>query len=181
MNPSCSSEGEVTLTADALDAQNNELLFTWAVPAGRINGEGRKVTWDLSGRPEGFYTATVEVNDGNQLTASASITVQVTRCPDCVTSESPCISFSATVSCPADIGSKQTLTFIATAYGPLTTPPIYQWSLPAGKIISGQGTSTIGVDVSELAGQSATATVSIGGLDPGCKEIVASCTTQVGQ
>jgi PKD-like domain len=181
LNPSCSSSGEVTLTADAMSADNKDLLFTWTVPAGRLRDEGSKVTWDLSGRPEGAYTATVEVNDGNQHTATALITVQVTHCSDCVWRESPCPTVS--VSCPADIGSKQTLTFIADVAGgfPPTTPT-YQWSLPAGKIISGQGTSTLGVDVSELAGQSITATVSIDGFDPRCKKIsVASCTTEVGQ
>jgi len=182
LNPSCSPGGEVTLTADVVGTEDDKLLFTWSVPAGGLRGEGSKVTWDLSGSHEGAYTATVEVNDGNQHTATASITVQVTHCPDCVWGESPCPTVS--VACQADIGSKQTLTFIATVSGgfPIDTVPIYQWSLSAGKVISGQGTSTIGVDVSELAGQSVTATVSIGGYDPRCKEIsVASCTTQVGQ
>ena len=182
INPSCSSSGEVTLTADVTYPENDKLLFTWTVPAGRLRDEGSKVTWDLSGRPEGSYTATVEVNDGNQHTATASITLQVVHCRDCVWSESPCPTIS--VACQSEIGSKQTLTFIATVAAGFApdTVPTYQWSLPAGKIISGQGTSTIGVDVSELAGQSVTATVSIGGYDPRCKEInVASCTTQVGQ
>jgi hypothetical protein len=89
-NASCSSSGEVTLTADAGDVQNNEVLFTWTVTAGRLRGEGRTVTWDLSGVAAGTYTATVEFNDGNQHTSTVSTSVTVALCADCVTRESPC-------------------------------------------------------------------------------------------
>ncbi len=44
----------------------------------------------------------------------------------------------------------------------------YNWSVSAGTITSGQGTSTITVDTTGLGGQSVTATVSIGGADPSC-------------
>jgi len=78
----CSSASEVTLVANAPDP-DQQLLFTWSVTAGRLRGEGRRVTWDLSGVPVGTYTATVEVNAGNQLTAVASTTVAVSSCKDC--------------------------------------------------------------------------------------------------
>jgi hypothetical protein len=83
-NPSCSSSGEVTLTAEASDVQNNEVLFTWSVTAGRLRGEGRNVTWDLSGVAAGTYTATVDFNDGNQRTSTVSTSVTVVACPDCL-------------------------------------------------------------------------------------------------
>jgi len=50
----------------------------------------------------------------------------------------------------------------------------------AGSISSGQGTSTITVDTTGLGGQSVTATVELGGLDPSCSR-TASCTTQIGK
>ena len=95
--------------------------------------------------------------------------------------EAPCPTIS--VSCPADVESKQPLTFELAVYGgDPTITSTYQWSLSRGKIVSGQGTLQIVVDVSELAGKSLTATVKVGGYDPGCREIsVASCTTQVSQ
>jgi hypothetical protein len=43
----------------------------------------------------------------------------------------------------------------------------YNWAASAGTIKSGQGTHTITIDVSSLAGQSVTATVEIGGIQ-GC-------------
>lgn len=78
----CPAGSEVTLTANATDP-DMKLLYTWFVSGGHIRGEGRTITWDLGGVPAGSYTATVEVNDGNQLTAAASTTVTVTSCTDC--------------------------------------------------------------------------------------------------
>jgi hypothetical protein len=46
--------------------------------------------------------------------------------------------------------------------------PTYDWSVTGGKIISGQGTSNLVVDIANLGSQSITATVSLSGLDPAC-------------
>ena len=173
-SPSCSSSGEVTLIASVASPQNNELLFTWDVTAGRLSSEGRKVTWNLNGVKPGTYTATVEVNDGNQHTANASLSVTVAACTDCGTWESPCPTIW--VSCPSGADSKLPLVFDATVSGGYTDmKPTYTWSVTAGKITSGQGTTKITVDTSNLGGQSITATVTVGGYDPRCIN-TASCT-----
>src|SRR5258705_10595666 len=54
----------------------------------------------------------------------------------------------------------------------------YNWSVSAGTISGGQGTSSITVDTAGLGGQTVTATVELGGLDPSCSR-TASCTTSV--
>jgi hypothetical protein len=54
----------------------------------------------------------------------------------------------------------------------------YNWSVSAGTISSGQGTSSITVDTAGLGGQTVTATVEVGGLDPACSR-TASCSTSV--
>src|SRR5258705_8817221 len=54
----------------------------------------------------------------------------------------------------------------------------YNWSVSAGTISGGQGTSSITVDTAGLGGQTVTATVELGGLDPSCAR-TASCSTQV--
>ena len=175
LDPSCSSSSEVTLTADAMDVQNDEMLFTWSVTAGRLRGEGRKVTWDLYGVPQGTYTVTVEVNDGNQLTANDSTTVTVAHCSDCMFIEIFCPIVS--VSCPSVVDSKQPVIFEATiSGGDSEMKPTYTWTVTAGKIISGQGTTKIEVDASNLHGQSITATVTVGGFDSRCQGNTASCT-----
>jgi Bacterial Ig domain len=174
----CPSATEVTLTANATDVDNDQLLYTWSVTGGRLSGEGKSVNWDLSGVANGTYTATVEVNDGNQHTVSGSATVTVTDCPDCVKPPPPCPTVS--VSCPSDVEANQPITFTASIQSSDTSATYtYNWSVSAGTISSGQGTSTITVDTNGAAAQSVTATVSIGGADPTCTGTTASCTTSI--
>ena len=174
----CPSATEVTLTANATDADNDQLLYTWSVTGGKLSGEGRTVNWDLSGVANGTYTATVEVNDGNQHTVNGTATVSVTDCPDCV--KPPPVCPTVSVSCPSDIDVGQPITFTASVSGGEAGASFtYNWSVSAGTISSGQGTSTITVDTAGIGGQSVTATVSIGGADPSCTGTTASCTTGV--
>ena len=72
------------------------------------------------------------------------------------------------VSCPENAKSNEAMTFQAHIYGGDPTIKVtYTWSVDAGKISSGQGTSMIIVDVSDVTRGSITVTVSIGGHDPG--------------
>lgn len=174
----CPSGSEVTLVASANVADNAELLFTWSVTAGLIRGQGNRITWDLSGVPLGTYTATVEVNDGNQLTSIASTTVAVSNCKECERPPAACPVL--TVSCPSDLETDKPITFQANVSGvePETKTTI-TWSITAGKIISGQGTSKITVSASETERRGLTATASLGGADPSCSTTTASCTIQI--
>ncbi len=178
-SPNCTPSGDsVTLVADARDENNDQLLYTWSVTGGRLSGEGRQVTWDLSGVQNGTYTATVEVNDGNMGKANGSATVTVADCTGCVKPPPPCPTVS--VSCPSEVDPNQPITFTASVSGGEAGATFtYNWSVSAGTITSGQGTSTITVDTANLGGQSVTATVSIGGADPSCTGTTASCTTTV--
>jgi hypothetical protein len=84
------------------------------------------------------------------------------------------------VSCPSDVNPNEPITFTASVTsGEAGATWTYNWSVSAGTISSGQGTSTITVDTNGLAGQSVTATVSIGGADPSCTGTTASCTTSI--
>jgi K319-like protein len=174
---SCTPTGDtVQLTANATDPDNDQLLYTWSVTGGKLSGEGRSVTWDLTGVADGSYTATVEVNDGNQHTATSPVTVTVGPCPGCEKIPPPCPTVS--VSCPTEGEAGTPITFTASvAGGEAGATFTYNWSVSAGTISSGQGTSSITVDTANLAGQSITATVSIGGADPSCTGTTASCTT----
>src|SRR5690349_8031400 len=177
-SPNCPTATTVTLVADASDPDSDQLLYTWSVTGGRLSGEGRQVNWDLTGVANGTYTATVEVNDGNQHTATGSTTVTISDCTGCVPPPPPCPTVS--VSCPTDVDANQPITFTASVSGGAEGATwTYNWSVSAGTISSGQGTSSITVDTNGLAGQSVTATVSIGGADPSCTGTTASCTTGV--
>ena len=131
--------------------------------AARLSGEGKSVAWSLSGVNPGTYTATVEVNDGNQHTATSSATVTVAECTGCVP---PCPTVS--VSCPSDVDLASPITFTAAVNGDANVT--YNWSVSAGTITGGQGTSSITVSSDGLGGQTVTATVELGGLDPSCSE-----------
>ena len=166
-----SASRSIDLTANAVDPDNDTLLYTWSVTGGKITGEARAVTWDLSGVNPGTYTVTVDVNDGNAHTVNGTATVTVAECTGCVP---PCPAVS--VSCPSSVDPGSAITFSSSLTSSANVT--YNWSVSAGTISSGQGTSAITVDTAGLGGQTVTATVEVGGLDPSCAR-TASCSTQV--
>src|SRR5688572_22960151 len=146
----CSANREVELSASAggpdVDAK---LLYVWAVSAGRIRGKGQKVIWDLGDVADGTYTANVEVNDDTGLAATDSTQVTIALCRSCISRESPCPTI--VVSCPENAKSNQSMTFQAHVYGGDPTLKVtYTWSVSAGKISGGQGSSTVTIDVSDV-------------------------------
>jgi hypothetical protein len=166
-----SSSWSVQLTGDGQDADKDTLLYSWSTTGGKVSGEGRNVTWDLTGAQAGTYTATVTVNDGNNHTATASTTVTIAKCSGCRPPPCPTVSASG----PSEVKQGDPITFNASVGASNVT---YNWSVSAGTISSGQGTSSITVDTAGLAGQSVTATVEVGGLAASCGR-TASATTSV--
>jgi hypothetical protein len=165
----------VQLATQASDPDGDTLLYTYSTTGGRITGEGPNVSWDLSGVQPGTYTSTVEVNDGCGCTSFSTTTVTVTECPPPPTPV-PCPSI--TVDCPSGLTEQGTpITFTANVSGGTASSPTYNWTVSAGTISSGQGTSSITVDTNGVEG-AVTATVSVGGLDPSCTGS-ASCTSNV--
>jgi len=162
----------VQLTTTASDPDGDTLLYTYTVTGGRVTGEGANVSWDLSGAGPGTYTASVEVDDGCGCITMSSTTVTIASCPDCVAPPPPCPTVN--VSCP-DSAQPGPVTFTANVNGGPGNQT-YNWSVSSGTISSGQGTSSI--TVAGAAGQSITATVELGGLDPNCGR-TASCTTSL--
>jgi hypothetical protein len=87
---------------------------------------------------------------------------------------------TVSVSCPDTVFVKEELSFVANVSGgdPNVTPT-YNWTVSNGTISSGQGTSTIQLDMNEVAGDSTvTATVDVGGFARECRT-ANSCTTSV--
>jgi hypothetical protein len=87
------------------------------------------------------------------------------------------------IHCPDSVHKGESLTFTADVKGgDKDVTPTYNWTVSAGTISSGQGTSTITVDLKGVeAGASVTATVELGGYsrDCGYGSTVNSCTTSV--
>ena len=167
----------VGLTANATDPDGDTLLYTYTVSGGRVTGEGANVRWDLSGVGPGKYTATVEVDDGCGCISFSSTEVTIAGCPDCMPN---IVCPTVTVSCPDSVmdGSPVNISATVASAG---TPPVstYNWSVSAGTITSGQGTSSITVDTSGKGGSTITATVEVGGPDPSCTRTW-SCSVPIG-
>jgi hypothetical protein len=173
-DPNCTpTAGTVNLSANATDPDGDTLLYTYSTTGGRITGDGPNATLDLTGVAPGTYTVTVEVDDGCGCIAFTSTTVTVARC-NCVPAPPTCPTVNVT--CP-DTGTAGTpVTFTANVSGgdPNVTPT-FNWTVSAGTITSGQGTSSITVDTAGVTG-TITATVDVGGYDRSCSTS-ASCTT----
>jgi hypothetical protein len=84
-----------------------------------------------------------------------------------------------TVSCPDSGPEGAPVTYTANVSGgdPNVTPT-FNWTVSAGTISSGQGTSTITVDTTGIGGQTMTATVDVGGYSRECATSN-SCTASV--
>jgi len=146
------------------------------VTGGRITGEGAGVSWDLSGMGPGSYNVTVDVDDGCGCITSQSTTVTIANCGDCVPD---LVCPQLNVNCPSEVEDGSPATFTANfRQGTPIVSETYNWTVSAGTITSGQGTSTITVDTKGTGGQTITATVEVGGVDPTCNR-TASCSTPV--
>lgn len=146
--------------------------YRWSASGGRIDGNGATTSWDLSGLQPGYYKAYVDVDNGTteECSAFTSATVLV-KC-------APPVCPSILISCPDRITPNQPLTFSASvAGGSVNIARVYNWTVSAGKIISGEGTSTITVDTTGLAGQSVRATLTMGGYNT--LNCTATCVTQI--
>jgi PKD-like domain len=174
----CNDESaRVRLVATAQAVNGATLRYKWSTSSGRLRGDGANTNWDLAGVQPGVYQAFVEVDDGRDLScvAFSSVAVIVSECPPPPPAQPVCPN--VTVSCPDAANENAPATFTATISGgsPGITPS-YNWTVSAGKIISGQGTPNITVDTAGLAGQTVRANLDVGGFGMRCP---ASCATSL--
>ena len=146
--------------------------YRWSASGGRIEGNGATTSWDLSGLQPGYYKAYVDVDNGvEECSAFTSATVLV-KC-------APPVCPSILISCPEKVVSNQPLQFCASvAGGSPNVARVYNWTVSAGKIISGEGTNCITVDATGLSGQSVRATLVMGGYENNLN-CTATCIVQI--
>jgi len=159
----------VNLSARAISPGGHPIRYEWRAGAGRISGDGATVTWDLSGVNPGYYKAYLEIDTGSGdefCQAFTSTSVLVKRCPP----PAP-VCPTVRISCPDNPIAGQPIDFTASVTGGAgNIPNVYNWTVSAGTIISGQGTSSIRVDTTGLEGQSVRATLSMGGYPMDCSD-----------
>jgi hypothetical protein len=116
------------------------------------------------------------ISDGGAHDATASAALEALA-PASAMQQCPTV----TVSCPdtAAENLEDALTFTANVSGgdPNVTPT-FNWTVSAGAISSGQGTSSIKVDTTGIGGQTVTATVDVGGFPRECRTSN-SCTSSI--
>ena len=166
----CANGGapQVRLTANAVSPGGYPIKYKWSTESGMISGEGPVVTWNLAGLKPGYHKASLDIQSvgaEGSCQAFSSISVLVNPCP-VVKPVCPAIE----ISCPTTVAVDQPITFSSRYTGgvPANVTPVSNWSVSAGTIIEGQGTSTIKVDTTGLGGQTIRATLSMGGYTLEC-------------
>lgn len=169
------SAASVTLSANATDPDGDTLLFTYNVTSGRIDGSGGNVTWNMSGLAPGTYTVTVSVDDGKGCVTTQTKEIVIEAC-DCPPPPKVCVDVTA--SGPARVPEGTPITYNARLSDP-SASVTYNWTVSAGSIIEGQGTSNITVSTASQGGKTITATVELGGIPPECQPRTSSASTDV--
>lgn len=162
---SCNDNKTISVTTKASDPENDVLTYNYTVSGGRVIGSGANVQWDLSTAQPGTYTITTGVDDGCGVCGKTNTqTIKVEECPDC---KPLCECPSLTVEGPSGLTNPgESMTFVANVSGG-SGSVTYNWTVSAGTISSGQGTSSITVSTAGLEpGSNVTASVDIG--DGGC-------------
>jgi hypothetical protein len=171
------AEAQIPLTATVQNYSTPNLLYTWSMDGVRLDSRTANLTWDLTGATPGTHTLRVEVENPNAAInencyAFATTKIVVRPCPP-----PPVVCPNVSIYCPDSVTLGAPVTFTANLSG--GTPgitPVYNWTVTAGTIISGQGTPSIQVDTTGLGGQAITANLSVAGYNLNC---AASCTVQV--
>lgn len=160
----------VRLNASAVSPSGNPIRYNWTTSAGRVDGTGAAVNWDLSGVRPGYYKAFLAINSGGvdeACEAFSSVAVLV-KCPP-----QPPVCPNVSITCPDRVALNQPVTFTSSLTGGSgNVTPNFNWTVSGGRIIEGQGTGSIKVDTTGLAGQTLIATLSMGGYPLDCS---ASC------
>lgn len=166
----CADNGtpRVRLTAKAVSPGGYPIKYKWSTTAGVISGEGADVTWNLAGLKPGYHKASLDIQSvggEGSCEAFSSVTVLVNPCA-AVRPVCPAIE----IVCPTTVALNEPLTFSSRYSGgvPANVSPVYNWTVSAGTIIEGQGTSTIKVDTTGLAGQTVRASLSMSGYTLEC-------------
>jgi hypothetical protein len=158
----------VQLTANAVSPGGFPIKYKWTTDAGTIIGDGAVVTWNLAGLAPGYHKASLDIQSvGSDGSCQAFSSVSVLVNP-CVVVQPVCPAIE--ISCPTDVAVNQPLTFTSHYSGgvPANVTPVYNWTVSAGTIVRGQGTSTITVDTTGLGGQTVRASLSMGGYNLEC-------------
>lgn len=156
--------GLVKVGGRVTDAENNPVTISWNSPpptGGRIVGEGENVSWDLNGVGPGEYVATMKATDDKGASTSHEFRVTIKSCSAC------CPTITVPDLAPVPEGTVVTFTANVSASDAAQLP--YKWEVSSGRIVNGQGTSSISVDTMGAGGKTINAKVMIESLNAACE------------
>jgi hypothetical protein len=169
--------GDATTSVVHLNAKGSATVgetvrYNWRTSGGRIEGNGPAVTWNVAGLAPGYYKAFLEITNGEhgEECQAFSTTTILVRCI-------PPVCPNVSIVCPDRVVVDEPITFSANMTGGSgNVSATYNWTVSAGRIISGQGTPRITVDTKGLAGQTVKATFSVNGYPEDCSAL---CLVQI--
>jgi chitinase len=152
------AEGEITaggvytVSCVAVDADEDELSYSWTADAGSFSGEGATVEWTAPDEP-GSYTISIEVSDGSGVATDQMVVwVEMPNTPPVVE--------SLTTDCPK-VKKGHSGTLFCLASDPDGDELSYEWSAERGSI-SGEGPEVTWIAPNEYGNFIITVTVSDG-------------------
>lgn len=157
----------VEISSKSIGNLENGMTYVYVPSGGKIIGEGRKVIWDFIGARPGNYSLTVGIGIKNIIRGkTVTKTVTVAECECDPPRSCPTISVSAP---QAQVLPGNLIVFNANIGGGDNNELTHSWTVNNGKIVEGQGTSKILVNVnSDAEGKYVTAIYEAGGVAPDC-------------
>jgi hypothetical protein len=174
----------------AAEGFGQRAVYKYSVTVGHIVGEGSRVSWDLAGIGPGYCVVKVDVSDGGKRQTTASLTVTISQCGNCViTCDLPCPTIAVTCYDQVKAGTPITCKIYAQGGSPKCNAtvgwspehPRYKWSVRSsnGDDLSETITSKdqyVSVPTNGRSGQTIYTTVEVLGLDSTCSSTTSSST-----
>jgi len=161
-----SREMTVGVKTTAVDPEGDVLTYNYTVSGGRIVGTGVNVFWDLNSVMPGTYTITAGVDDGCGICGDMlTKTVTILESPPVL----PCECADISIVEPDTKSGAYDIHFAVRIKGRTPDNLTYNWTISEGTLVTGQGSTSIGIRVAKERpfGQGAV-TVEIGGLAKEC-------------
>jgi hypothetical protein len=164
----------VTLTVAANDPEGDPLTYEYLTTKGEIVGTGASVSWKLGEQPFGDYSVTVKVLDSKGAEAKSTLNVSVAMCSNCGISDPPCPLISVTSLDESSFRGELVRFHLEVSDGYYQSRPDYIWTVMNGKIIKGQHTLWLTVEITGEVGKKVVAEVAVEGVDLSCSNNASS-------
>jgi hypothetical protein len=136
------------------------------VGIGEIIGEGSQVTWNLKDQKFGSHEAKVTVTDSEGDEATSTINVPIELCRICGIKSPPCPNVVVKSYVGVAHRAEKIIFYTETSPGYFKTRPDYLWTIEGGRVLKGQHTPQVEVEVTGEISSNMIATVQVEGFAP---------------